>query len=101
MVTVQLKVVEEGLKHPIDELTHFLRIQLLEDDILVGEDSNLSLKIKFTREGDQDIILLQVRDSITKTKMVEKIIPYLEHTWLEDISAESHALISRTSVLSE
>lgn len=101
MVTVQLKIVEEGLKHPIDELTHFLRLQLLEDDILVNEGSNLSLKIKFTREGEQDIILLQLRESATKNKLDEKIIPYLEYTWLEDISAESHALLSRTSVLSE
>jgi hypothetical protein len=101
MVTVHLKIVEDGLKHPIDELTHFLRLQLIEEDILVREDSPLSLKIKFTREGENDIILLQLRESATKTKLNEKVIPYLEHTWLEDISAETYALISRTPVISE
>lgn len=98
MVHLQLKIVEEGLKHPLNELTHYLTLQLLEDDILVREQADLTLKIKFTRDNDQDLILIQLRDSTTKNKLDEKVIHYLEHTWLEDICSEAHALIVRSAV---
>jgi hypothetical protein len=98
MVHLQLKIVEEGLKHPLKELTHYLTLQLLEDDILVREQADLTLKIKFTRDNDQDLILIQLRDSHTKNKLDEKVFHYVEHTWLEDVCAEAHALIVRTAV---
>lgn len=98
MVNIQLKIVEEGLKHPLKELTHFLTLQLLEDDILVREHADIDLKIKFTHDNDQDLILLQLRDAESKQKLGEKVVHYMEHTWLEDISAEAHALIARAAV---
>ena len=98
MVKVQLKIVEEGLKHPLAELTHILQNQLFEDNIVVKADADLTLKIKFTRDNDQDLVLLQLRETASKNKIGEKIIHYLEHSWLQDISSESHALISNSSV---
>jgi hypothetical protein len=95
MVQVQLKIVEEGLKHPIGDLTKFLKLQLFEDDIIVSEDADLTLKIKFTRDNDQDLILIALREK-DKHKIAEKVIHYLEHTWLEDVCSEAHALISLT-----
>ena len=98
MVNVQLKIVEEGLNHPLGELTRILQNQLFEDDILVRSDADLTLKIKFTRNNDQDLVLLQLRETASKNKIGEKIIHYIENSWLQDVSAESHALISNSTV---
>ncbi len=98
MVTVQLKIVEEGLKHPIDELKGFISSQLFEDDILVKDEADLTLKIKFLTDNDQDLILIKLRDSNTKAKLGEKVIHYLDHSWKEDISAEAHALLANAAV---
>ncbi|MFN8865296.1 MAG: hypothetical protein ACK500_00285 [Flavobacteriales bacterium] len=98
MVNVQLKIVEESLKHPIDELTGYLTRQLFEDDILVRGDADLTLKIKFLTDNDQDLVLIQLRDSESKAKLAEKVIHYLDHSWIEDISSEAHALIASAPV---
>ncbi|MCC6599238.1 MAG: hypothetical protein IT223_01025 [Crocinitomicaceae bacterium] len=98
MVNVQLKIVEEGLKHPINELTTFITSQLFEDDILVTDGADLTLKIKFTTDSDQDLILLQLRETGSKNKIGEKVIHYLENSWIQDISAEAHALLASMAV---
>jgi len=98
MVNVQLKIVEEGLKHPIEELTGFITQQLFEDDILVKEGADLTLKVKFLTDVDQDLVLIQLRDSSTKQKLGEKVIHYLDHSWKEDISSEAHALLAGATV---
>jgi hypothetical protein len=98
MVTVQLKIVEEGLKHPLAELTSAIAKNLFEDDIIVKEDAELELKVKFTTEDHQDLILLQLRDTSTKHKINEKVIHYIEHSWIEDVSSEAHALLAPTAV---
>lgn len=98
MVKVQLKIVEEGLKHPLEELTGFLTRQLFEDDIIVQGDADLTLKIKFLTDSDQDLVLIQLRDSHSKVKLAEKVIHYLDHSWIEDVSSESHALIASAPV---
>jgi len=94
MVTLQLKIVEEGLKHPLEDLKNSITRQLFEDDILVKDDSELTLKIKFTYDNGQDLILLQLRDTQTKAKLGEKVIHYMEESWIEDTSAEAHALVA-------
>jgi len=98
MVNVQLKIVEEGLKHPVVELLGHLTRQLFEDDILVQEDADLTLKIKFLEDNGQDLVLIQLRDSGSKSKLVEKVIHYLEDSWIEDICSEAHALIASAPV---
>lgn len=98
MVTVQLKIVEEGIKHPIEQLKISMAEALLADNIAVTENSNLELKVKFTTENNQDLILLQLRDTESKHKLNEKVIHYLEASWLEDVSSEAHALLSATAV---
>jgi len=99
MVTVQLKIVEEGLKHPIDQLKSAISQNLFEDNIIVKDDADLEIKVKFTTEDNQDLILLQLRDTRTKHKINEKVIHYIEHSWIEDISSESHALLAPATVL--
>lgn len=100
MVTIQLKIVEEALKHPLAELTRELTHHLFEDDILVRTKADLTLKIKFTRDGDQDLVLLQLRDSDSKNKVGEKVIPYIDHRWINDVVSEAHALLAPISVAS-
>lgn len=99
MVTVQLKIVEEGFKHPIEELKSSVSKNLFEDNIIIKEDADLELKIKFTRENDQDLVLLQLRDTKSKHKVNEKVIHYLEHSWIADIANEAHALVSGAAVV--
>ncbi len=94
MVEVQIKFVEEGLKHPIDELRNHVTKALFEDDILVKEGADLSIKIKFTVDHDQDLILIQLRETESKNKLGEKVLHYLEDSWIQDIAAEAHALVS-------
>ncbi len=100
MLTVKLKIVEEGIKHPLDQLKSALSETLLEDEVVVTEHSKLELKIKFTVENNQDIILLQLRESDSKLKLSEKVIPYIESTWLSDTSSEAHALLAPAAVSS-
>jgi hypothetical protein len=99
MVTVQLKIVEEGLKHPLAEMKSAIAANLFEDNVVVKEDANLEIKIKFTTEDHQDLVLLQLRDSSTKHKINEKVIHYIEHSWIEDIASECHALLAPTAVI--
>jgi hypothetical protein len=94
MMNVQLKIVEEGIKHPIDELRQALQTQLLEDGIFLAPSAELGLKIKFTKEGDQDVVLIQLRETASKAKLGEKLIPYLNYRWIKDVSAEAHTLLA-------
>lgn len=94
MVAVKLKFVEEGLKHPIEELKKHITRSLFEDDILVKEDAELTIKVKFTADNDQDLVLIQLRETETKNKLGEKVIHYIEENWIQDIASESHALVS-------
>lgn len=98
MVTVQLKIVEEGLKHPLNQLRPAIAAALFEDNIIVKEDADLELKIKFTQEDHQDLVLLKLRDAHSKHKINEKVIHYIENTWITDISSEAHALLARAAV---
>jgi len=98
MVTVKLKIVEEGIKHPLEQLKNAISDALSQDGLVVSENSNLELKIKFTDENNQDIVFLQLRESSTKHKLNEKIIPYIESSWLEDIASEAHALLAPAAV---
>lgn len=100
MVNVQLKIVEEGLKHPLAELTKQLIHHLFEDDIMVRNNADLTLKIKFTRDADQDLVLLQLRETQSKAKLGEKVIHYIEKTWVKDVVSESHALLAPVAVTS-
>jgi hypothetical protein len=94
MVPVKLKIVEEGLKHPLEALKKALSDQLFEDDVILSDDAEHTLKIKFTNDNGQDLILLQLRDSATKNKRSEKVIHYLADSWEEDIASEAHALVT-------
>lgn len=94
MVAIQLKIVEEGLKHPLEELKQALSQQLFEEDVVIKDDADHTLKIKFTTDMGQDLILLQLRESSTKNKISEKVIHYLEDSWVKDIAAEAHALVT-------
>ncbi len=99
MVTVQLKIVEEGLKHPLSEMKSAIAASLFDDDIIVKDDANLELKIKFTTEDHQDLILLQLRDSGSKHKINEKVIHYIENSWIRDVASEARALLAPSTVI--
>jgi hypothetical protein len=99
MVTVQLKIVEEGLKHPLNEMKSAIASSLFEDNVIVKDDAEMEIKIKFTTEDHQDLVLLQLRDTATKHKINEKVIHYIEQSWISDVASECHALLAPTAVV--
>jgi hypothetical protein len=92
MLTVRLKIVEEGLKHPLASLRQAIAERLLSNDIVLSEEGDVELKIKFLREDNHDVILLQQREARSKHKFNEKVIRYFADTWIQDI-AEHAALL--------
>ena len=94
MVNVQLKIVEEGIHHSIEILKSEITRQLFEDDILVKDNADLTLKVKFTNDNGQDLVLIQLRESESKNKLAEKVIHYIEESWIQDTVSEAHALVA-------
>lgn len=94
MISISLKIVDEGLTPNIDDLTEFLSAQLHADDIRLADNADLTLKIKFTVDNAQEKILIQLRETNTKVKIGEKVIHYFPKTWVEDTTSESHALVA-------
>lgn len=98
MVTVQLKIVEEGFKHPIQQLVNAIADNLHEEDVQIADHAELELKIKFLTDSDQDLVLIQLREEANKHKINEKIIHYMDQTWVNDIAHEAHALLAGAAV---
>jgi hypothetical protein len=94
MVSVQIKFIDEGLSPNTDEIKEFAAAQFAEDNIAVTEDADLTLKIKFTIDNDQELVLIQLRETNTKLKLGEKVIHYLPESCKNDITHESHALVA-------
>ncbi|MCB0762945.1 MAG: hypothetical protein KDC12_15575 [Flavobacteriales bacterium] len=93
MVNVQLKLVDEGLSPNSEEISEFVTSNLQEDDIHVTDSADLTLKIKFTVDNDQELVLLQLRETGSKAKLGEKVLHYLPSHALSDIANEAHALV--------
>lgn len=96
MLTVKLKIVEEGLRHPLSSLRQAIAERLLSNDIVLSEKADVELKIKFMRTEGTDVVLLQQRDSVTKHKISEKVIRYFPETWIQDIAEHSAVLLGES-----
>jgi hypothetical protein len=94
MVSVHLKVLDEGLSADTDSLVTFMSSQLIKDNIQIKKGADLTLKIKFTVDNDQEKVLVQLRESGTKVKLGEKVIHYFPESYIEDITNEGHALVA-------
>lgn len=94
MISVSLKIVDEGLAPNIDDLTEHLTANLNSDDIQLADNSDLTLKIKFTVDNAQEKVLIQLRETLTKVKLGEKVIHYFPNSWIEDTTSEAHALVA-------
>lgn len=101
METINFKIVEEGMNHPIEILLKAFADDFSEHDIQVGSPSDFEVKVKFTFENDQDIVLLQLRGGKSKQKLNEKVIFYHAVTWKEDIVAEVRKLLYEAHILSD
>jgi hypothetical protein len=97
MQTVRLKIVEEGRVRIKHDLIEKLSNALLQEDIVVTTFSPLELKVKFTMDHGREFILLILRDSYTRHKLKELIIPCRELTWIKDIEAAIPRLLSLDS----
>lgn len=96
MLTVKLKIVEKGLRHPLSSLRQAIAERLLSNDIVMSENADVELKIKFMRTEGTDLVLLQQRDSVTKHKISEKVIRYFAETWIQDIAEHSAVLLGES-----
>jgi hypothetical protein len=94
MVNVQLKMIDEGLAPNSVEIADYIASHLAEDNILIDDHADLTLKIKFTVDNDQDLVLIQLRETDSKVKLGEKVLHYLPANALTDIASECHALVA-------
>ena len=96
MLTVKLKIVEEGLRHPLSSLRQAIAERLLSNDIVLSERADVELKIKFMRTDGHDVVLLQQLDSLSKHKINEKVIRYFADTWIQDVAEHSAVLLGES-----
>jgi hypothetical protein len=96
MLTVKLKIVEEGLRHPLSSLRQAIAERLLSNDVVLSDEADVELKIKFMRNDGKDVVLLQQRDPNSKHKISEKVIMYFADTWIQDIAEHSAALLGES-----
>ncbi len=96
MLTVRLKIVEEGLKHPLQSLRQAIAERLLSNDVVLSEEADVELKIKFMHQDNRDVILIQQRDAASKHKINEKLMRYYAETWIQDVAEHSALLIGES-----
>lgn len=96
MVSVRLKMIDDGMASDLDLLTEQLSAHLKADKFQIDDQADLTMKIKFMLDNDQEVILLQLRESKTKVKLGEKVLHFIEAHWMEDIVNEAHALLAAT-----
>lgn len=94
MVNVQLKMIDEGLAPNSVEIADYIASHLEADNILINDQADLTLKIKFTVDNDQELVLIQLRETESKAKLGEKVLHYLPAHALLDIASECHALVA-------
>ncbi len=97
MVNVQLKILDDGVSPDIEGLKTYLSEQLIKDNIQITDSADLTLKIKFTVDNDQEKVLIQLRESNSKTKVSEKVIHFFAASWLNDTTNEAHALVANVA----
>jgi hypothetical protein len=101
MLTVKLKIVEEGLKHPLSTLRQAIAERLLSNDIVLSDHADVELKIKFMREDSHDVVLLQQRDATSKHKINERVIRYFADTWIQDVAEHASILLGQAEYVIE
>jgi hypothetical protein len=67
--------------------------RLLSNNVVISEDADVELKIKFMRQYNRDVILIQQRDAASKHKINEKLMRYYAETWIQDVAENSALLI--------
>lgn len=97
MLTVRLKIIEEGRVRIKHDLIEKLSNALLQEDIVVTTFSPLELKLKFTIDHGREFILLILRDGYSRRKLKELVIPCRELTWIKDIEEAVPRLLRQES----
>jgi hypothetical protein len=93
MISVQLKMIDEGISPELDELSQYMASKLSQDGIFINSGADLTLKVKFLNDNFQNKILVQLRETESKVKLGEKVLHYFEESWKDDITSEAHALV--------
>ena len=57
-----------------------------------SDDAPSTIKIKFLVDNEHELVLIQLRESESKVKLHEKVIPFLRSGWLNDTVMEVNAL---------
>lgn len=98
MHTIQIKVVDEVNSLNAAHLIPALSKELHAEGVSIYDHAPLTLKIKSTVDNDHDKVLIQLRESDSKQKLNEKVIPLLRNSYLNDIAKEAHSLLMTSSV---
>ena len=82
MASIQLKIIDEGLKADQHSFVDLLRLTLLDHDIYIADNAEYTFKVKFVVDDGHEKVLLLVRESETKQKVSEDVILYFPEKWI-------------------
>lgn len=94
MHTLRLKVINSGVSLDRDDLTSKLAELLSDEGYEFSQNAPLTIKIKFLRDNDHEVVLIQLRETASKMKLREKVIPFISTSWLNDTVMEVNAMVS-------
>lgn len=94
MHSLRLKVINAGVELNPNDLTAKLSELLSDEGYDFSANAPLTIKIKFLKDNDHDVVLIQLRETQSKTKLREKVIPFISTSWLNDTVMEVNAMVS-------
>jgi hypothetical protein len=93
MASIQLKMIDEGLKADQHSFVDQLRLSLSDHDIYIADNADLSLKVKFVIDDGHEKVLLILRDSDTKQKIEEDVLLYFPDKWISKAVKQSTEMV--------
>lgn len=94
MHSLCLKVINAGIQIDADNLSSQLKGILSDEGFEFSENAPLTIKIKFLVDNEHELVLIQLRETVSKVKLREKVIPFLSVSWLNDTVMEVNALVN-------
>lgn len=94
MHSLCLKMINSGIQIDQDNLSSQLIEMLSDEGFDFSDQAPLTIKIKFLVDNEHELVLIQLRETISKVKLREKVIPFISSTWLNDTVMEVNALVN-------
>ena len=93
MSAIRIKVVDEGFGPKSDIILQALTDQLEAEGWRISQDAPITLKVKFLIDNDHEKVLILLRETGSKVKIEECVLPYLPEHILGDIHTSVAAIL--------